>query len=99
MKKYVTRTFLISTSFLSIAVITLTLYLKYFADFPVEKKRLFRILKSAPRGYFDKHGYDVSFFSNGLKLKGTLYKDENEEKKPGIILLHGATSYGRKLAL
>ncbi len=99
MKKFTKKILLIPTYFVSIAAIALVIYLKYFADFPIEKKRLFRILKSTPRGYIDNYGQDVSFFSDGLKLKGTLYGDETGGKKPGIVLLHGATSYGRKLAL
>jgi len=43
---------------------------------------------------------DVWFFSGHLKIAGTLYLPAYSGKPaPGIVLCHGATRYGRKLAL
>lgn len=75
------------------------LYLKYFADFPIEKRRLARILKSMPHVYIDNYGQKVSFISDDLRIIGTLYGVEGNGKNPGIIFLHGSSPYGRKLAL
>jgi pimeloyl-ACP methyl ester carboxylesterase len=74
-------------------------YWKYFAYFPIEKRRLVRILKSVPRVYLDNYGKNISFRSDGLKIVGTLYGGERDGKNPCIILLHGSSPYGRKLAL
>lgn len=80
-------------------VFTLGIYLKYFADFPIELKRLTRIIKSKPRLYMDNYGRSINFQSDSLKIGGTIYGSELEGDNPGIILLHGSSPYGRKLAL
>lgn len=77
----------------------LSIYLKYFADFPIEIRRLARILKSNPYVYVDNYDHTVHFQSDSLKIVGTLYGDEQKGLNPSIILLHGSSSYGRKLAL
>lgn len=79
---------------------TFVCYLLFYANFPINKDRFFRIIKNQPYFEIDKSGVDFYFNSNNLKLAGTLYGiPEKEVPKPCIIVLHGLTPYGRKLAL
>lgn len=48
---------------------------------------------------YDIEGKNVSFPSDGLKIVGDIYTANDDLIKPGIILVHGASPWGRKLAL
>lgn len=49
--------------------------------------------------YLDHYGTDIEFHSDGLRIKGTIYSNDDETLKPGIIIVHGASISGRKLPL
>jgi pimeloyl-ACP methyl ester carboxylesterase len=49
--------------------------------------------------YVDHFGRRVEFESDGLTLVGTIYGIENDTVRPGVVLIHGSTPAGRKLAL
>lgn len=43
---------------------------------------------------------EITFLSGNLQLRGTLYSPACQlQKKPGIVLCHGATGFGRRLEL
>lgn len=100
MAKKKQRSLIIFLGAIFISVASLICYLLYFANFPINKGRFFRILKNQPHFEIDKSGLDFHFISGDLKLAGTLYGlPEDNFLKPCIIILHGLTPYGRKLAL
>jgi pimeloyl-ACP methyl ester carboxylesterase len=51
------------------------------------------------RIYVDRHGEEIDFYNQDIRLAGTLYKPETEGSYPGIVLLHGSTPEGRKLGI
>ncbi|MCB0209844.1 MAG: alpha/beta fold hydrolase [Anaerolineae bacterium] len=51
------------------------------------------------RVYFDIYGENVSFQSDGLTIKGYLYREPADQPQPAIVLLHGSSPFGKRLGL
>jgi len=48
---------------------------------------------------YDSGGQRVSFLSDGLNIVGDLRQAGHGDARPGIVLLHGSSPWGRRLAL